>query len=58
MVTIVPPQNIAWNDVNAPVPCISGDAGRCTSERPFSTIAVATAPAPSERSGIVPPRSG
>ena len=29
----VPPQNIAWNDVDRPVPCMSGEAGRCTGDR-------------------------
>ena len=32
-VTMRPPAQIDWNVVNAPVPCINGDAGRCAVSR-------------------------
>ena len=56
--TIAPPTAIAWSEVNAPVPCMSGEAGRCTVTRPESTIFFAIAPASSEPVSIASPNSG
>jgi hypothetical protein len=45
-VTIVPPMLSACSELMNPVPCMSGDAGRCTGVEPASATARATAPAP------------
>ena len=49
---------MAWNVVNAPVPCISGDAGQVHGVSPASTTRSAIAPASSDRSGIASPNEG
>jgi len=51
----VPPSAIAWIEDIAPVPCMSGEAGKWTGERPSSTNRLAIAPTPAASSGIGSP---